>query len=210
MLTRLLLVLAAFVGLTGAPLAQASKTPEFTIVDFSGTGSQRDALEEGLEEAGRVLRKRATCRALFGATDPFWFIQAHLDAGLIQIAHDYESRESGALQRKEFRNAGVGAVTAFSMGSLPCRTRPGERIAAARITLNARGFYFTLRDTRGNPIEREERGGMYRLSRSGVRGAVILHEMLHAANRIPSDGGNPEQSQANSETVRKSCFLSGS
>lgn len=39
-----------------------------------------------------------------------------------------------------------------------------------------------------------------------ARGAVIIHELLHAVGRIPSDGENQVQSARNAELVRLFCF----
>lgn len=91
-------------------------------------------------------------------------------------------------------------------GSYPHPTVPGLRVSANPITINQGGFYFSGRDIHGVDVTTIRDRGFYGLSLGQLRGAVLIHELLHAAYRIPGDWDNPTQSQANSELVRTFCF----
>jgi hypothetical protein len=54
-------------------------------------------------------------------------------------------------------------------------------------------------------------GGFENLGLSDIRGAVIIHELLHAFGKIPNGDAailkvNNRQSKPNSEIVRENCF----
>jgi hypothetical protein len=202
-----LVVLAALAGAVVTAPIEASEHREFRIVSFNGSGYQRDALEEGLREAARVLAQSERCRALFGKPDVFAYIQSFLDEGLIEVSSDYEARVDGYWRRVPFSSRGIGATTVFAHAHVRSLTQPGMMVSASRVTINAKGFYFTFQNENGDSVEKLRTAGLFLLTPRMIRGAVILHEMLHTAQVIPADGGDLRLSQANSEIVRRYCFL---
>lgn len=150
------------------------------------------------------------CRSLFGNIDPTNLLNTYYNNGLITSGSSYPVAQAGGGNRTErFTSADTGAVTSYAAGSYP--NANGVRVSANPITVNSNGFYYTGRLSNNRPVGSVRGGGFEGLNMSQVRGAVIIHELLHAANRIPSD--NPatlndggRQSRANSERVRVFCF----
>lgn len=116
------------------------------------------------------------------------------------------ARSGGGTRNERFSSGDVGAATSYAAGSYPSPTAAGVMISANPITINQNGFFFSGRDSHGVAVNTLRDRGFYGLSLGQVRGAVIIHELLHVMSRIPSDGNNPRQSQRNSELVRRFCF----
>lgn len=70
------------------------------------------------------------------------------------------------------------------------------------ITINQRGTFFY--GTSGY----EFIDGLGGFTRTQIRGATIIHELLHAAGILPPDGADPQQSRTNQEEVLKNCYAS--
>ena len=103
----------------------------------------------------------------------------------------------------------MGAMTTLAAGSFV--NRVGATQSASVITINPHGFFYSGRLNDGRSVATVRGSGFEGLNMDSVRGAVIIHELLHATGRIPSDlpselhdGGR--QSMANAELVRKTCF----
>ncbi len=163
-----------------------------------GIGAAQDALESSL--CRNFLRSGGS----FGSRDPRDVLNAYKNQGFLSSGREYASKRksNGNIKMKGFRS-GVGAVTAFGFrgglnlgGALP--------ISAPYITVNTNGFYFSLKTPNGTDVETlEEFTG---LTDAEIRGSVILHELAHAFNAIPSDGKDSKKSRANSEKIKKMCF----
>jgi RHS repeat-associated protein len=161
-----------------------------------------DALSQGITSARNVLQGSA-CRSLFRGRDPVNLLDAYVKNGLIEV-NSRPLVPGRPTQRGHFRDGNVGAATSVATASLT--TPSGVIQTASTITVNRNGFFFSLRTTNGVDIRRvsEFRG----LSDAQVRGAVIVHELAHAAGVILSDGHDPAQSQRNSMLVKIFCFSS--
>jgi hypothetical protein len=193
---------------TPADLPSASRRRDRTA--YLLPSNPVSALDQGLVAARNALQN-PLCRALFGDTDPVSMLGTYLSNGLIQVGTSYAvAQRGGGTTSRNFRSADVGAVTNYATGSYQSPDSPNVRISANPITINQNGFYFTGRTANGMALNTLRGRGFEGLSLTQIRGAVIIHELLHAATRIPSDDENPEQSQRNSELVRLLCFPSAS
>ena len=165
-----------------------------------------EAVAQGIDQARQAFQQNPMCRALFFGTNPLTLLSTYTSNGLISAGTSYrELQPGGGMRQVNFTSADVGAVTSTAAGSYPGST-PRVRISANPITINENGFYFSGNNSAGVAVNTLQRAGFRGLSLAQIRGAVIIHELLHAAGRIPSDGTNPTQSQANSELVRRFCF----
>jgi YD repeat-containing protein len=165
------------------------------------------AVQRGIDQARNALQQNSLCRALFFGTNPLSLLNTYASNGLITSATSYPvAQPGGGIGSARFSSADIGAATSIAAGSLPPASPGGLRISANPITVNQNGFYYTGRDSGGVAVNTLIDRGFYGLSLADMRGAVILHELLHAAGRIPGDLSNPRQSQANSELVRRFCF----
>lgn len=165
------------------------------------------SLQQGIDSARKALRNKK-CSALFGDMKVEGFESA---IDLLDIYADNNLTREGKsdLLGTKFESAGVGAVTNHAASSF--RNSAGVMQSASVITINRNGFYFSGRLDDGSDVTLIKGGGFERLDMSKVRGAVIIHELLHAMGRIPNDvpaqlkdGG--KQSMANAQLVRKNCF----
>jgi RHS repeat-associated protein len=161
------------------------------------------SLSIGINVARNKLTNMA-CKTLFlPFGDPVALLDEMVANNFITASLSYDDSIGGGVSvLRLFPSANTGAVT-IGRGTVSV-TVGGTRLSAARIIVNLRGFFFTGVDAKGQNIT------MYsefsNLSLEQVKGAVIIHELLHAFGRIPSDAGNPTQSQQNSQTVRNACF----
>lgn len=141
---------------------------------------------------------------MFGGTNVLDLLNTYASNELITSGNTYPVFEKSRVKQENFTSGDVGAVTSFAAGSYP--NSLGRPVSANPITINRSGFYYSGRDSTGNDITNMRDRGFYGLSLSQLRGAVILHELLHVAGRIPRDSDDPRQSHANSELVRRFCF----
>jgi hypothetical protein len=159
-------------------------------------GLQGDALSEGLQAARDAL-SNIHCRNLFKGSgqDPMKLLEKYADPSnsLIQFGTTYSNGTPF--------EGDVGAST---------NTRTGV------ITINQNGFYMSGQIPTTDmisgavtyrPITALVSSGFYGLQRSEIRGAVIIHELLHVAKAIPSDRHSSEISQLNASLVRINCFV---
>ena len=171
-------------------------------------GLQQKELDQGLAVAREALGYPA-CRSLFHGypISPLALLNAYAVNNLIRVSSKYPlwNPQKSSVEEKRFESSNVGAVTT-NVGDSYIGSG-GVRIAASRITINRNGLYFSGRDATGASLSALRDRGFYNLSLAQIRGAVIIHELLHATGRIPSDFNNPRQSQANSELVRLMCFV---
>ena len=166
-----------------------------------------EAAAQGINEARQALQQNSLCRALFGGTSPITLLSTYVSNGLISSGTTYPvAQPGGGTQQQNFTSGDVGAVTSYAAGSYPSPMSPGVRISANPITLNQNGFYFSGNNSAGVAVNTLQGAGFQGLSLGQIRGAVIIHELLHVISRIPADAGNPTQSRANSELVRRFCF----
>jgi len=164
-------------------------------------------VSQGIDQARQALQQNTLCRALFGGTNPLTLLNTYASNGLISSGTTYPVAQSGGgIRQQNFSSGDVGAVTSYAAGSYPSPTSPGVRISANPITINQNGFYFSGNNSAGVAVNTLQGAGFQGLSLGQIRGAVILHELLHVVSRIPADAGNPTQSRANSELVRHFCF----
>jgi len=174
-------------------------------VDPGGGGNS--VLQEGIDVARRALQNE-NCSKLFGDLSKLGFksptdlLDTYANNGLIRFG----SKDANG---KNFESASVGANTTYATGSYS--NANGIRISANVITVNKNGFFFTGLLDGGRFVNTIAGGGFEGLTMSQIRGAVIIHELLHAVNKIPTnnpknlnDGG--KQSKANAELVRRNCF----
>ncbi len=161
-------------------------------------------IARGIDSARAALQQNTLCRALFGGANALDLLNTYASNELITSGNTYPVLEKSKVKQESFTSGDVGAVTSFAAGSYP--NSLGRPVSANPITINRNGFYYSGRDTRGNDLSNIRDRGFYGLSLSQLRGAVILHELLHVAGRIPLDSDDPTQSQANSELVRRFCF----
>jgi hypothetical protein len=164
-----------------------------------------DPLTQGLVEARDALQK-PLCRALFAGTNAVSMLGTYISNGLITVGTSYPVAQRGGGTRNEnFESADVGAVTSLG-GAGSYANASGGRTSANPITVNRNGFFFTGRTSDGRDLTTLQGRGFEGLSLRQLRGAVLIHELLHAAGRLPHDKDNPTRSQKNSELVRRLCF----
>jgi len=162
---------------------------------------------QGIDQARQALQQNTLCRALFGGANPLTLLNTYASNGLISSGTTYPvAQPGGGTRQQNFGSGDVGAVTSYAAGSYPSPTAPGVRISANPITINQNGFYFSGNNSAGVAVNTLQGAGFQGLSLGQIRGAVIIHELLHVVSRIPGDSGNPTQSRANSELVRHFCF----
>ena len=166
---------------------------------------RRPAVNQGINAASQALSGNTLCRALFRGTHALNLLNTYVSNGLINSGSNYQvMRRGGRLETRGFQSGDIGAVTSYAAGSF--LNSAGIRISASPITINNNGFFFSGRNTSGVLINSILNAGFYELSLSQLRGAVIIHELLHVAGRIPSDLNDSEQSRNNSDLVRQFCF----
>lgn len=152
-----------------------------------------------------------SCADLFGDLSKLGFssptnlLNTYANNNLIRVGSSYPTANGS----ERFNSADIGANTTYATGSYP--NANNVRVSANVITVNKNGFYFSGRVESGAYVNTIRGGGFEGLNTSQIRGAVLIHELLHAVGRIPSDNpsvlkDNGAQSKANAELVRKNCF----
>jgi len=186
-----------------APLSASSPAGD----DIKMPARVRVELQKGINSARQAMRKKK-CAALFGDLSNAGFRTVF---DLLNTYADNNLIRAGKLDANgsRFRNEDVGATTVAGMGSFT--NAKGVLQSASVITINQKGFYFTSRMSDSNDVTSVKGHGFEGLDMSGIRGAVIIHELLHAMGRIPNDSvellnDRGKQSIANSELVRRTCF----
>ncbi len=189
----------------GAPLA--TDVSQHRLIPFP---KQSTPLSLGLDAARNALQNKK-CADLFGDLSKYGFknptelLNTYENNNLIRVGTSYPTLTGS----KKFRSAGTGAIASLGLGSY---TRAnGVKINASLITINQNGFYFSGRIDGGIAVNSVRRAGFEGLDLMQIRGAVIIHELLHTVNGIPSDDptilkDDGRQSRANAELVRKNCF----
>ncbi len=179
----------------------------FETGEDGGGGAQNssNALGQGLG-AARLAFLRPACRALFGNFDPFERLSYYENNNRIQTGSTYPA--NGTVTPTPF-GYGDGAVTSYAIppGVLsPSPSDPNRRISTNMITINTNGFFFSGTDPNGVPVNTIPNQGFVGLNFAQMRGAVIIHELLHAIGIFPPEGNNSAQSHANSRAVQEACF----
>ena len=176
------------------------------FIDPSGLDA---ALDQGIQAAREALQG-ALCRSLFHGYrgDPLQLLETYAKPqnNLLSVGQTYPVNRNGKVEKERFNDPDVGAITSFAAGHY---TVNGNTFFGVNtITINTEGFYFTLKEggIHGKVLNTLKDKGFYGLNTSQLRGAVILHELAHAAHTIPGDLKNKKQSQLNSERVRLLCF----
>ncbi|MFN0110981.1 MAG: RHS repeat domain-containing protein, partial [Blastocatellia bacterium] len=200
-----------FVGAGGSPVPwdeedQTDRVNEFLGgVDWSSI-ELAAALAGGVQDALGAL-DRESCRTLFeghlvGFSSAKDMLNTYMSNGLIEISDTYRQNGNQG-SRVAFNDPSTGARTTYATGSFV--NAAGTRVSANVIIVNSNGFYVS--GTVNNiPVNTMQGQGFEGMNLQQIRGAIILHELLHAAGAIPSDGTTPGQSSANSELVRENCF----
>jgi RHS repeat-associated protein len=146
-------------------------------------------LDEGIGAARDALKSGA-CKALFKGVDAE------------KLLDQYANPANNLLR--------VGPTT-LGGSAMPEETAAITNSRSGIITINSNGFYFSGQITSFSgdrtSVTEIRAFGLYGLSPSEMRGAIILHELLHTQKLIPSDAGDINQSQINSEKVRLFCFV---
>ncbi|HBB97553.1 MAG TPA: hypothetical protein DC054_19400, partial [Blastocatellia bacterium] len=175
-------------------------------VDLTGLDAD---LEAGLSVARNALQY-ASCRSLFGNTNPLATLNSMAAAGTLSIMSQYPvPNKKTIVEMKDF-NPGEGAVTVYGMA-------PGRlfilgntlrsQAAGPTIVINEHGFYMNGRTGSGIDVTTVRDGGFFGMTLAETRGAVILHELGHAlSNRFLPDGNDPNKSKQNSRMVQLFCF----
>jgi RHS repeat-associated protein len=167
-------------------------------------------LEQGLDAARNALQKKS-CADLFGDLSNLGFasptdlLNTYANNNLIRVGSSYPTANGDV----KFSSADIGAITTYATGSY--LNANGVKVSANVITVNKNGFFFSGRVEDGTLVNTIRGGGFEGLGLTDIRGAVLIHELLHAVGRIPSDDpsvlkDNGKQSRANAELVRKNCF----
>lgn len=164
-------------------------------------GGGDSSFEQGISTATRAVSKDK-CAALFAKAgiDSIDALNRYVINRLITVG------AKDGLGNK-FPSGDVGAATG---GSGSYVSAAGVNTSTQKIVINSSGFFFSGRTDAGQFVNQVSGIGFQGLSMAEIRGAVIIHEILHALGVIPHDGAdlkdNGKQSKANSELVRTNCF----
>jgi RHS repeat-associated protein len=171
------------------------------------------ALADGFVTAQQLLENPA-CAALFGQINsdpnltPTEYLNLYFNNNLVQVGREYIP--GGGQSPVSFR-PGTGAVTSAQIGSYPRPTNPDVRISSPVIVINQNGFYFSGQVNGTNVSNISGSGFEQATSLSQVRALVLIHELLHAAGKLPHDNSaDPNvpagQSEANSRMIANACL----
>jgi RHS repeat-associated protein len=190
--------------------------PRFGGKGFGGRGVLFDialALADGFVTAQQLLENPA-CAALFGQINsdpnltPTEYLNLYFNNNLVQVGREYIP--GGGQSPVSFR-PGTGAVTSAQIGSYPRPTNPDVRVSSPVIVINQNGFYFSGQVNGTNVSNISGSGFEQTTSLSQVRALVLIHELLHAAGKLPHDNSaDPNvpagQSEANSRMIANACL----
>ena len=175
--------------------------------DRETTSRVSSVIQKGIDSARKALQNEK-CAALFGDLSIEGFENPF---ELLDIYQNNDLTREGLSDPRgvKFESAGMGAMTTLAAGSFV--NRVGATQSASVITINPKGFFYSGRLNDGRPVTTVRGSGFEGLNMDSIRGAVIIHELLHVTGRIPSDlpselHDSGRQSMANAELVRKTCF----
>ena len=154
---------------------------------------------EAVEAATEMLQDNPACRAiLFPGVNPFERMNTYMQNNLITVGTTFtrSDRSTGTF------DVGTGATTNYAAGSI--FTARGIVQSANPITINANGFLMDG-NVNGVAVNTIRDAGFEGNSLREIRGLAMIHEDAHAFGRLPSDGGNPAQSRANSRLIKALC-----
>jgi len=181
--------------------------------------------QAGLTEAMRILGTDQDCQKLFakgqavmntyGANTGSGLLSILDASGLLRYSSGFVT--NGKTEWVSFASrtldgtskTNLGGVTTYASGNFV--TPGGTSISTGTITLNVDSFVFiglvssNGRMTAVGSIAPSAFGGM---NQTQIMAAAILHELGHFVGALPSDGapGQSGLSNANSETIRRTCF----
>jgi YD repeat-containing protein len=162
-------------------------------------------VRKAIDDARAIILGDPYCRMLVGEKG-IKMLDLYTEQGLINEGTRAPKATSSGVEYERFASDNTGAKTSYGAGSYPTPGLPGKKTSAHPITINSRGFFVDGRLASGQDVSTVEGAGFEGLGLSAIRAAVIIHELLHVLGKIPSDGDDPEQSQKNSEMVRRNCF----
>ena len=189
-------------GSSGSGGPGGAAPPLTDLLADNGLDGLTGALAGGIAQAKVVLANPDCITNLFGGQDAAAFLDKLNAGSLVRIGSKYPSN-GNPKKMNYFPSPNTGAITSRAAGTFP------GNISAPVITVNSNSFYVT-----GKLADRSDASKLpyFRgLSQTDIRAAVIIHELAHAMNVIPSDGqlqgGEPNpQSAANQQKVYDDCF----
>ena len=154
-----------------------------------------DPLNSAIVSA-RSLLANPVCRSLFGKTDPIALLNFMTGSkqNRIKVANGYPSSimaVNGRMPLTPFKSG-------YAAASIDASARRKGPFANPYIFVNSAGFLNT-----GTGYESGY--GLNGLSPGVAGGIAIIHELLHIADRIPSDGSSPTKSVLNTLLTRMFC-----